>query len=161
MRGLAFFLAAMLALPAAAQEPAGCDKFKWPLDKERAMLAAAIPAQMNATPVGAPYRLALTADAKLPMPPTRAARPGTNAGFVQLAAPPQAGAYRVTLSGPGWIDVFQSGRALKSGAFSGATGCPGIAKSVKFGLAGAPLLIEISGAPATTISFVITSDIKE
>jgi hypothetical protein len=29
----------LLAAPAFAQEPAGCDKFKWPLDRERALLA--------------------------------------------------------------------------------------------------------------------------
>ena len=27
-----------MVLPALAQEPVGCDKFKWPLDKERATL---------------------------------------------------------------------------------------------------------------------------
>jgi hypothetical protein len=158
MRGLLLILALMLSLPAAAKEPVGCDKFKWPLDRERAMLAAAVPAQPNAAALNTAYRLALSADAKLPMPPTRAGKPGTNAGFARLAAPAQAGTYRVTLSGPGWIDVVQNGQALKSGAFSGATGCPGIAKSVKFELAGTPLLIEISGAPATNIVFVITSD---
>ena len=30
-----------IAAPALAQEPVGCDKFKWPLDKERATLTGA------------------------------------------------------------------------------------------------------------------------
>ena len=30
--------ACAMAAPALAQEPVGCDKFKWPLDKERATL---------------------------------------------------------------------------------------------------------------------------
>ena len=30
------FALCVSAAPALAQEPAGCDKFKWPLDKERA-----------------------------------------------------------------------------------------------------------------------------
>jgi len=32
-------IALLLATPAFAQEPVGCDKFKWPLDRERTMLA--------------------------------------------------------------------------------------------------------------------------
>ena len=32
-------VALLLAAPALAQEPVGCDKFKWPLDRERTMLA--------------------------------------------------------------------------------------------------------------------------
>ena len=31
-------VAICVAAPAFAQEPVGCDKFKWPLDKERATL---------------------------------------------------------------------------------------------------------------------------
>ena len=33
--------ACAVAVPAFAQEPVGCDKFKWPLDKERALLTSA------------------------------------------------------------------------------------------------------------------------
>ena len=36
-------LSVTLAGSAFAQEPVGCDKFKWPIDKERALLAAAAP----------------------------------------------------------------------------------------------------------------------
>jgi hypothetical protein len=35
---------ALMAMPALAQEPVGCDKFKWPLDRKRALLANAAPA---------------------------------------------------------------------------------------------------------------------
>jgi hypothetical protein len=44
MRASLAILAVLIAMPAVAQEPVGCDKFKWPLDKERAMLASATPA---------------------------------------------------------------------------------------------------------------------
>ena len=37
-------LALLMAAPALAQEPIGCDKFKWPVDRERAPLAS--PSQM-------------------------------------------------------------------------------------------------------------------
>lgn len=125
------------------------------------MLAAAVPAQPDAAAVNVAYRMQLAPDGKLPAPSTRAAKPGTYTGFARLAALPQSGTYRVTLSGPGWIDVFQNGQALKAAAFSGATGCPGLAKSVKFDLSNAPLLIEISGGPKANIVFVITFDCKE
>lgn len=156
-------VALLSALPAAAQEPVGCDKFKWPLDRERAMLAAAVPAPAGGN-TGAPlanaYKLALApADqAGLPLPPTRAPKPDTTAGFVNLAAPPKPGIYRLTLSEAGWVDVFQDGAAVKSSAFSGVIGCAGLRKSVKFNLADKPIVVELSGATATSISFVITPD---
>jgi hypothetical protein len=163
MRLTLAIVALLSALPAAAQEPVGCDKFKWPLDKERTLLAAAAPVTAGRN-IGAPlanaYKLALApADqARLPMPPTRAPKPNTMAGFVNLAAPPKPGIYRLTLSDAGWVDVFQDGVALKSFAFSGAIGCAGLRKSVKFNLATKPIVVELSGATATSISFVITPD---
>ena len=159
MRWLASALIALaLIRPAAGQEPVGCDKFKWPLDHERAMLAAAVPAQTNAAPLKASYRLTLAADAKQPLPPTRTPKAGGHGGAVNLAAPDKAGIYRVTLSEAGWIDIFQNGTALKPGSFTGAVGCPGLRKSVKFNLIAEPLVVEISGAAAASISFVITPD---
>jgi hypothetical protein len=44
-------IAALLILAsasAAAQEPSGCDKFKWPLDKERATLNGTCPGSIPA-----------------------------------------------------------------------------------------------------------------
>jgi len=161
MRQLTFILALLIATPAFAQEPVGCDKFKWPLDKERTMLAspASVDGDIN-SPLDKAYRLALRPvdEIKLPQPPTRAPKSGTNAGLVTAAAPPKAGSYRFTLSEPGWIDVLQNGRAIKSGAFSSATGCAGIRKSVKFDLSVAPFTVEITGVPTTSISFVVTPD---
>jgi hypothetical protein len=156
-------LALLIAASAFAQEPVGCDKFKWPVDKERAMLGAAAAAPSGAeivAPLAGAYKITLapTDAANLPNAPTRAPRAGTNAGFVKAAALPKAGTYRVTLSEPGWIDVFQDGHVVKSGAFSGVTGCDGIRKSVKFELGASPFVIELSGVPANTISFVVTPD---
>jgi len=166
MRRTVFALAALLvAAPALAQEPVGCDKFKWPLDKERDMLAnpAALPASGAVTvtaPLASAFKLGLfPADAaKLPMPPTRAPKPGTNAGAVSIPALPKSGIYRITLSEGAWIDVFQDNKDVKSVAFSGATGCAGVRKSVKFELDAKPFIIEISGTGARSVSFVITPD---
>jgi hypothetical protein len=74
-----------------AQEPVGCDKFKWPLDAERALLAKATPVVSGAT-LTAPLLHAVTvtlvpfADVKLPMPPQRAPKAaGSTAGFLRVA----------------------------------------------------------------------------
>jgi hypothetical protein len=153
----------LIATPAFAQEPIGCDKFKWPLDRERALLAsaaAATPGGEVTQPPGA-FKLALApiADAKLPMAPTRAPKQAnSNAGFVRVPGTAKAGTYRITLSEGAWIDVFQDGHDLKSGAFSGVTGCEGVRKSVKFDLSASPFVVEISGTAAASISIAITQD---
>ncbi len=151
-------IALLMAAPAFAQEPVGCDKFKWPLDHERALLAnpsrTASGGEML-QPLAAAVMPALVpfADAKLPAAPSRAPKsPDSYAGFVRERAP------RITLSRGAWIDVVQDGRELKPGAFGGATGCDGIAKSVKFELAAAPFVIELGGTPAHAIAFVVTPD---
>ena len=39
VRSSLVFIALLMGLPALAQEPVGCDKFKWPIDQERSLLA--------------------------------------------------------------------------------------------------------------------------
>jgi hypothetical protein len=148
-----------------AQEPVGCDKFKWPLDKERAMLSAAdvATASSGASVAQLPVALAVSlvpfADAKLPVAPERAPKSPTSfAGFVMLPAPPPGGVYKVSLSSEAWIDAVQDGHIVKSTAFSGATGCEGIRKSVKFDLAAEPFALQFSGVPAASISIAVTRD---
>jgi len=71
---------------------------------------------------------------------------------------PKAGTYRITLSEGAWIDVIQDGAALKATAHSGATGCDGVRKSVKFELAPGPMIIELSGTTAHAVALVVTPD---
>jgi hypothetical protein len=155
---------ALTATAAAAQEPVGCDKFKWPLDREKALLAAPVSVASGAEaaqPLGVAIKLALVpfADAKLPMEPTRTPRSADSyAGYLRVPALPKAGTYRIPLSGGGWVDVFQGGRDVKSSAFSGATGCGGVRKSVKFELSAAPFIIEVTGTTARDIGIVVTPD---
>jgi hypothetical protein len=159
-------IACSLATPCLAQEPVGCDKFKWPLDKERATLNGTdLPKVASGDrvtwpiPFAAIVALAPSADAKLPMPPSREAKSADSfAGFIQAAAPAKAGTYKITSSLAGWIDVVQDGQAAKSVAFSGATGCEGIRKSVKFGLAAQPFTVEFSAVAANSIGLVISGD---
>lgn len=165
MRALVLALStALIATSAAAQEPVGCDKFKWPLDREKALLAAAVSIASGgeaAQPLGVAIKLALVpfADAKLPMEPTRTPKsPDSYAGFVRVPALPKAGPYRVTISGGGWVDVFQDGRDVKSRVVSSASGCEGVRKSVKFDLSAAPFIIEVTGTAARDIGVVVTPD---
>jgi hypothetical protein len=159
-------IACAIAAPALAQEPVGCDKFKWPLDKERATLNGTdLPKVASGDRVAFKIPFATTvalvpfADAKLPTAPERSPKsPDSFAGFIQVPAPPQAGTYKITLSSAGWIDVVQDGHAVKSTAFSGATGCEGIRKSVKFDLAATPFTVELSGVRANTINIAISGD---
>ena len=155
-----------IAAPCLAQEPVGCDKFKWPLDKERATLNGTdLPKVASGARASWPVPFATTvalvpfADAKLPMAPERAPKSPTSfAGFVEVPTPSKAGIYKITLSSEGWIDVIQNGQFVKSAAFSGATGCDGIRKSVKFDLAAQPFTIELSSVPADTIRIAVSSD---
>lgn len=163
-RSYLVLVALLLAAPAFAQEPVGCDKFKWPLEHERTMLAnpTVVASGSNVLqPLAAALRLTLVpfADANLPMAPERAPKsPDSYAGFVRVAGVPKAGTYRITLSEAAWIDVIQAGAALRAAAHSGATGCDGVRKSVKFELGSGPMIIELSGTTAHAVGLVVTPD---
>jgi hypothetical protein len=155
-----------MAGSAFTQEPVGCDKFKWPLDKERATLNGTdLPKVVSGGRVTFPIPFATIvalvpfADVKLPAPPERTPKsPDSFAGFFQAPTPAQTGSYKITLSAEGWIDVAQAGQAVKSTAFSGALGCEGIRKSVKFDLAAAPFTVELSSVKADEIKIVVSKD---
>jgi hypothetical protein len=113
----------------AAEEPSGCDKFKWGIDRER--------------------------EAKLPSPPERAPKEGTFAGFTSIKAAPKAGIYTISLSAGGWVDVVQDGHFLKPKAFSGATDCDGIRKTMKYEIGASPFVLQISGTKEDSVSIAI------
>jgi hypothetical protein len=146
----------------AAEEPSGCDKFKWNIDHERAALTApdriklASGAEIAALPsTGITLALQPPADARLPTPPERAPKEGTFAGFASFKAAPKAGIYTFSLSSGAWIDVVQDGHALKPKAFSGATDCDGIRKTMKYEISASPFVLEISGTREKAISVAI------
>jgi len=150
----------------AKQEPVGCDKFKWPIDKERATLTGTdLPKLASGASVTFPMpwasivTLVPFTEVKLPVPPERAPKSPTSfAGFFDVRAPAKAGSYKITLSSEGWIEVVQDGHTVKSTAFSGALGCEGVRKSVKFDLAAKPLTIELSGVPNNVTMIAVTPD---
>ena len=148
----------------AAEEPSGCDKFKWPVDRERAALTAPVRAKLasgseQAALPSSGVTLALVApqDAKLPSPPERAPKDGTFAGFASFRTAPKAGLYTISLSAGAWVDVVQDGHFLKPVAFSGATDCDGIRKTMKYELSAQPFVLQISGAKENSVSIAILS----
>lgn len=156
----------VIIAPALAQEPVGCDKFKWPLDKERATLTGTdLPKLVSGSkamwplPFATMIALAPVTDAKLPVTPERSPKSNnTFAGFIEVRAPAKAGTFAITLSSAGWIDVVQNGERIKSVAATGATGCDGVRKSVKFQLAAAPFTVQLSGIEANSIAIAISRE---
>src|SRR3954449_1733617 len=153
----------LLAAPAwAAEEPSGCDKFKWPIERERAALTSPDRAKLisggelaSLPSTGVTLALVAPAEAKLPTPPERAPKEGTFAGFASIKNAPKAGLYTISLSSGGWLDVVQDGHFLKPTAFSGATDCDGLRKTVKFELSATPFVVQISGIKEDSISIAI------
>jgi hypothetical protein len=146
----------------AAEEPSGCDKFKWNIDHERAALTApdrvklASGGELPALPsTGITLGLRAPAEAKLPTPPERAPKEGTFAGFTSFKTAPKAGIYTISLSTGGWVDLVQDGHALKPKAFSGATDCDGIRKTMKYEISASPFVLQISGTREDSISIAI------
>ena len=95
--------------------------------------------------------------------PTRASRDphpaqpngGTFAGFASIKTAPKAGLYSISLSGGGWVDVVQDGHFLKPKAFSGATDCDGIRKTMKYELSASPIVLQVSGTKEDSISIAV------
>ncbi len=148
--------------PAWAEEPSGCDKFKWNIDRERAALTA--PDRIKLTSggdlaalpsTGMTLGLRTPAEAQLPSPPERAPKEGTFAGFVNFKSPPKAGIYTVSLSAGGWVDLVQDGHFLKPKGFSGATDCDGIRKIMKYAISASPFVLQLSGTKEDSVSVVI------
>ena len=80
---------------ALAQEPSGCDKFKWPLDKERATLTGTdLPKLASGSRATWPLPFAMIVtlkpfgEVKLPVGPERVPKSNTTfAGFIEAPAP--------------------------------------------------------------------------
>ncbi|MGO9357555.1 MAG: hypothetical protein ACLP1D_07745 [Xanthobacteraceae bacterium] len=157
--------ALIVATPAMAAEPSGCDGFKWPIAHERAILTGPATKVESGATIGVAetaVRLALgpQADARLPSPPERLPKAPDSianrfAGYVRVGNIPAAGTYTVALSAAAWLDAIQDGKALKPATFSGATDCGGIRKVVKFDLAAGPLLLQVSSVTGNEVVLMI------
>ena len=158
---LAALIAALPGL-AAADEPSGCGAFKWPIEHERAALEeAGKPAVANggalAYDVASTLRLMPLAEAGLPHAPQRAPKSAQSfAGHFALAAPAKPGVYKVTIASEGWIDVVDNGAFLRPKGVSGAVGCAGARKSVKFDLPDRPLDFQLSGVRDPEVAVMVS-----
>jgi len=149
---------------AAAQDLSGCEKFAWPLARERAWFAApskqsvASGTSLDKVPIAAvTVTLEPASRAKFALPPERAASADKYGGSVSLSAPDRPGLYQVTASEDAWIDVVQDGRFVKSVGSTGQRDCPGLRKSLRFDLRQAPFVIQVSGVASETITLAVGS----
>ena len=160
---LAFAMALLsTAIAAEADEQTGCGAFRWPVETERSALSSA--ARLVVGNGGdllygeaQTLRLAPFEDANLPHPPERAPKSKPSfAGHYVLPAPAKPGVYKLTLTADGWIDILDDGLFLHPNAFSGALGCDGARKSVKFDLPPRAVEIQISNVKDADIGMIVT-----
>lgn len=144
-----------------AAEPEGCDKFKWPIERDRAALAApdrlaVVSGSARIASVKAMTIALQPLDAAaLPMPPEKPRGAGNFAGYLKMATPEKAGGYTLSMASAIWIDVIQDGKYLKPTAFSGASGCDGIRKTMRFDLAVQPYVVQISGSAEPNVALLV------
>jgi hypothetical protein len=163
MRYLLCKLAALvIASAAAAAEPSGCDKFAWPLAREQQLLGTPQPVRDGAeldrdAGQAVSVKLLPLEAAKLPFAPEHQPKKASAFfGYLRFGKASSARSYKVTLSEGAWIDMVQDGHFLKPTAFSGATDCPHLRKSVKFEVGPAPFILQLSDAPTEAIAVVMT-----
>ena len=142
-----------------AEDPVGCDMFKFPVDSERAALAAPnlpnlVSGSETKLSTAATIALQSLPDAKMPKPPEREQKPGTFAGFVTVKSL-AAGTYNIVVSGYAWVDVVQNGNYLKPKDHSGVKGCDAARKAMKFALSAGTATIQLSGITGNTVKLAV------
>jgi hypothetical protein len=163
-----FVAAALAAVSLAGPEPAfaqnaGCDQFAWPVKREQALFAAKdLPhVATGATLETFPERgvaLKLQPHDSVPYIQAPGRQPkiaNSNGGVIAISNVRKAGAYQITASSEGWIDVIQGGKALASTSHSGRRDCPDVRKSVRFDLQAGAVAIQVSGVDAKLIKIAI------
>jgi hypothetical protein len=153
-------LAALSSTLAWAEEPVGCDKFKWPVDREMAALRTPNLKEINsgtkvpAIPFAGTMLLAPSSSASLPKTPERSPKTDTFSGYLEITGV-KAGTYSISLDDAAWVDVVEDNQFLKAKAHSGVQGCPGIRKVLQFELRADPLIVQISGAQTQRLNVAI------
>jgi hypothetical protein len=167
MRCIALSIAALTVflLPAgAAEDGPGCEKFAWPLTRERAWFAApdkatvAAGETLTAVPKAAfVIRLQPGSQASFALPPERRPRSdGWFGGTVRFPAVERPGIYQVTLSDEAWIDIIQEHRYARAVGSSGRSDCPGVRKSVRLEFDRTPFILQLSGVASDAIIVAIS-----
>jgi len=155
----------VLSTAAAADDP--CAAFTWDVHHERELFAAApqsvaAAAKLAAAPALAAehlYALQLMQQSQVifAVPPGKhRSADGPYAGLARVTVP-QAGAYRISLDAPLWVDLLVNGGALTARDFQGRPGCSAPHKVVEFELpANTPLTLQFSGAQSATVKIAVT-----
>ena len=162
-RSLAVVLIGAAWTPAIAQEADGCSQFTWSVAKERELFSAQGMTTANSgagiatvPEHGIVVTLAKGDTVAFPRPLGRTPKdPASFGGFIVVNEVKKSGVYQITLSEEAWIDVIQDGNPLPAITHSGRKDCPGIRKSLRFELKGGPLIIQLSGASATTAKVAV------
>lgn len=162
---VAIFLASAWSNQGFAAGTGGCESFAWPLKTELAWMTApdSDAAQSGVTLAAPPLKaIALTlqpVDAvKFDVAPTgkgKAEEGKAFGGVLKFDGVAEPGLYQVSLSGPGWIDVIQNGKALATEAHTGKSDCEGLRKSVRFEIGAGPFAVQLNGVPGDSIKIAI------
>ena len=148
---------------AEAKDMAACSAFKWPIDKERAAFESPDLQKLSSGTSKGPWgeqvfalELKPAKDVAFPIAlPAKKNAPDTFGGTLSFAAPAEAGPYQITISNHSWIELVQDGAALKTVDHSGAKGCDGIRKSIRFNVGAAPVILQVSGSADETVNVSI------
>ncbi|HUI61291.1 MAG TPA: hypothetical protein VLX90_13770 [Steroidobacteraceae bacterium] len=149
-------------------QPDPCGGFTWNVAHEQALFAAAATpgaaaSDVSQAPVLQPdhlYELSLASQEQVhyAVPPARKAlADGANGGLIRFRVA-SAGAYRISLDLPFWIDVVADGKPIASKDFQGRPGCSAPHKIVEFILpANQDLVLQFSHGVSSHVRVAITA----
>jgi len=154
--------ASVAAAPAArsADKPP-CAQFSWSFDQEKEWFAGKIETTRSGASIAGLSDGALAVELvpastlSFLLPPENPPKDQSSNGAIVTYAKAQSGRYQVTLSDEAWIDMIQDKAYRPSAEHTGAHGCPGLRKSVRFDLIDGPLTIQLSGASAAKLDIAI------
>lgn len=162
---VALGLALLAPLKAHAAGTGGCESFAWPMKTELEWMKASDSEAVSsgATLAAPPAKAIVLAlqpsdSVTFEIAPTGKgkAEPGKGfGGVVKFEGVAEPGLYQVSLSGPGWIDVVQSGKALATEAHTGKSDCEGLRKSVRFNIGAGPFAVQLNGVPNDAIKISV------
>jgi len=147
--------------------PAGhtpaCAAFKWPIEQDRAAFERSDIGKVNSGASGIVWAEQVVAVTLRPAkdvtfaaaPPEKKNPPDSFAGTVGFSPPAAAGAYQVTISNHSWVDLVQQDAALEAVDHSGAKGCDGVRKSIRFDVGAGPVTLQITGSPDEVVKVSI------
>ena len=141
-------LALIAAAPAAGQtcpSPAG-----WA--KPDRHLAARSPTMRFAHKPGGTAQIGLLAakDVRLAAKTKRTPKPRTSAGLAAIDVD-KTGKLDVILSNATYVDLVRDGKILRSAGHSDFKSCPGLRKSVSFGVVPGRYIVQLTGAPTRSV----------